>query len=92
MKNIFRMKMLVSVLIIIAAVVMGIYGWTILPDMVATQPERFATGAPMVHKFGAVGIPSALMVVFGYLGQQESKLFLGSLIGVGMHILFWLTN
>jgi hypothetical protein len=46
----------------------------------------------MVHKFVAVGIPSALMVVFGYLGQQESKLFLGSLIGVAMHILFWLTN
>ena len=92
MKNIFRMKMLVSVLIIIAAVVMGIYGWTILPDMVATQPAAFDTGAPDVHKFVAVGIPSALMVVFGYLGQQESKLFLGSLIGVAVHILFWLTN
>ena len=92
MKNIFRMKMLVTALIIIAAVVMGIYAWSILPDMVATQPERFSTGAPMVHKLVAVVIPSALMAVFGYLGQQESKLYLGSLIGVGMHILFWVTN
>jgi hypothetical protein len=32
------------------------------------------------------------MVMFGYLGSRERKLYLGSLIGVALHVLFWVTN
>ena len=92
MKNIFRMKMLVSVLIITAAVVMGIYGWTILPDMGATPPASLSTGAPPMPKAFVIGLATALMVMFGYLGGKERKMYMGALIGVALHMLFWVTN
>ena len=33
-----------------------------------------------------------LAFMFGYLGGKDRKMYLGSLIGVALHILFWVTN
>ena len=83
---------LIMAVICIAAVGLAVYSWMVLPDMVATQPAAFSTGAPAVHKLFAIGLSTALMVMFGYLGGRERKLYLGSLIGVALHVLFWVTN
>ena len=78
--------------IITVAAGLAVYSWIVLPEMVATQPAAFSTGAPPVHKLVAIALPTALMVMFGYLGSTERKMYLGTLIGVGLHILFWITN
>ena len=83
---------LIMAVICIAAAGLAVYSWIVLPDMVATQPAAFSTGAPAVHKLFAIGLSTALMVMFGYLGSRERKLYLGSLIGVALHVLFWVTN
>ena len=83
---------LMAAIIFIAAVVLAVYSWNVLPMMVATQPAAFDTGAPDVHKLVAVGLPTALMMVFAFLGSRERKAYLGCLIGVGLHVLFWLCN
>ena len=86
------LRILLTAVIIIVAVFMAVYSWTILPAVVATQPAGFQTGAPSIPKFIAVALPTMFMVIFGYLGQRETKLYLGSLIGVALHIAFWVTN
>ena len=83
---------LIMAVIVIAAAALAVYSWMVLPDMVATQPAAFSTGAPPVHKFFAIGLATTLMLMFGYLGGKERKMYLGSLIGVALHILFWVTN
>ena len=83
---------LIMAVIVIAAAGLAVYSWMLLPDMVATQPAAFATGAPPVPKFIAVALPTALMLLFGYLGSRERKMYLGTLIGVALHLLFWLSN
>lgn len=92
MKHYRTINLMISALIIVVAIVMAVYSWMNLPDIVATQPANFATGAPPVPKFIAVALPTMLMVVFAYLGNKERKLFFGSLIGVVTHILFLLSN
>ena len=83
---------LMAAIIFIAAAVLAVYSWMVLPDMVATQPAAFSTGAPAVHKLFAIGLATALMVMFGYLGGKERKMYMGTFIGIALHILFWLTN
>ena len=83
---------LIMAVIVIAAAGLAVYSWMLLPDMVATQPAAFATGAPPVPKIIAVALPTALMLLFGYLGSRERKMYLGTLIGVALHLLFWVTN
>ena len=83
---------LIMAVIVIAAAALAVYSWMVLPDMVATQPAAFSTGAPAVHKFFAIGLATALMVMFGYLGGKERKMYLGTFIGIALHILFWVTN
>lgn len=84
---------LIGVIIILVAVVLAVYSWINLPDVVATQPANFSTGAPPVPKIFAVALPTVLMAMFAYLGSKgETKVFWGSLIGVALHILFWVTN
>ena len=83
---------LIMAVIVIAAAALAVYSWMVLPDMVATQPAAFATGAPPVHKSFAIGLCTVLMVMFGYLGGKERKMYLGTFIGVALHILFWVTN
>lgn len=92
MKDPRVVNLLISAVIIALAVGLAVYSWTVLPDVVATQPAVFNTGAPPVSKFVAVGMCTALMIVFAYVGNKERKLFLGSLIGIAMHIAFWLSN
>ncbi len=92
MNNERMLRFLLTAGIIALAVVMAVYGWNILPAVVATQPAAFQTGAPGVPKFVAVALPTMFMAVFAYLGQRETKLFMGSLIGIAMHIAFWLSN
>ena len=83
---------LIMALIVVAAVGLAVYSWIVLPEMVATQPASFSTGAPPVHKTFAIGLCTVLMLMFGYLGGKERKMYLGTLIGVALHVLFWLTN
>ena len=83
---------LIMALIVIVAAGLAVYSWLVLPDMVATQPAAFSTGAPPVHKLFAIGTATVLMVMFAYLGGKERRMYLGSLIGVALHILFWVTN
>lgn len=83
---------LISSGIILAAMVLAVYSWMVLPDMVSTQPASISTGAPPVPKLIAVALPTVLMGMFAYLGPKERKLYWGSLIGVLLHILFWMTN
>ena len=78
--------------IVIAAAALAIYSWLTLPEMVATQPAAFSTGAPPLPKLFCVALPTVLMVMFGHLGSKDRKMYYGSLIGVVLHILFWLTN
>ena len=78
--------------IVIAAAALAIYSWLTLPEMVATQPAAFSTGAPPLPKLFCVALPTVLMVMFGHLGSKDKKMYYGSLIGVALHILFWLTN
>ena len=83
---------LIMAVIVIAAAALAVYSWMVLPDMVATQPAAFSTGAPDVHKAFAIGTATVLMVMFGYLGGKDRKMYLGTFIGVVLHILFWVTN
>ena len=83
---------LIMVAIGIAAAALAVYSWLTLPEMVATQPGAISTGAPPVHKLFAIGLATTLMVMFGHLGSKDKKMYYGSLIGVALHILFWLTN
>ena len=83
---------LIMAVIVIAAAALAVCSWMVLPTMVATQPAAFSTGAPAVHKLFAIGTATVLMVMFGYLGSKERRMYLGSLIGVALHILFWVTN
>ena len=83
---------LIMAVIVIAAAALAVCSWMVLPTMVATQPAAFSTGAPAVHKFFAIALATTLMVMFGYLGGKERRMYLGSLIGVALHILFWVTN
>ena len=83
---------LIMALIVVAAAALAVYSWIVLPDLVATQPPAFSTGAPPLPKFFCVSLPTVLMVMFGYLGSKDRKMYWGSLIGVVLHILFWLTN
>ena len=83
---------LTMAVIVIAAAGLAVYSWMVLPDMVATQPAALATGAPAVHKTFAIGLCTVLMLMFGYLGSKERKMYLGTFIGVALHILFWVTN
>ena len=83
---------LIMVAIGIAAAALAIYSWLTLPEMVATQPAAFSTGAPPLPKLFCVALPTVLMVMFGHLGSKDKKMYYGSLIGVVLHILFWLTN
>ena len=83
---------LIMALIVAAATALAVYSWFVLPDLVATQPAGFSTGAPAVPKIFAIGLPTVLMVMFGHLGSKDRKMYFGSLIGVVLHILFWLTN
>ena len=92
MNNESMLRHLLTLGLAALTVIMAVYSWSILPAVVATQPAAFQTGAPQVPKFVAVAIPTMLMAVFTYLGQRETKLFLGSLIGIAMHIAFWLSN
>ena len=83
---------LIMALIVIAAAALAVYSWIVLPDMVATQPAAFNTGAPPLPKLFCVSLPMVLMVMVGHLGSKDRKMYWGSLIGVVLHILFWLTN
>ena len=83
---------LIMAFIVIAAAGLAVYSWLTLPDMVAPQPAGLSTGAPPMPKAFVIGLATALMVMFGYLGSKERKMYLGSLIGVALHILFWVTN
>ena len=83
---------LIQAVIIVAAIALAVYSWFVLPDLVATQPAGLATGAPPVPKIVAVALPTVLMVMFGYLGPKDQKMYWGSLVGVVLHVLFWMTN
>ena len=84
-------------LVLLATIFAGLlivlsFALVLMPDMVATQPAAFNTGAPPLPKLFCVSLPTVLMVMFGYLGSKDRKMYFGSLIGVVLHILFWLTN
>ena len=83
---------LIMVGIVIAAAALAVYSWLTLPEMVATQPGGLSTGAPPVPKVFAIGLATVLMIMFGYLGSKDRKMYFGTLIGVVVHILFWITN
>lgn len=83
---------LIMAFIVIAAAGLAVYSWLTLPDMVATQPAGLSTGAPPMPKVFVIGLATALMVMFGYLGGKERKMYMGALIGVALHMLFWVTN
>ena len=48
---------LIMALIVIAAAALAVYSWIVLPDMVATQPAAFSTGAPPLPKLFCVALP-----------------------------------
>ena len=83
---------LIMAAIVVAAAALAVYSWITLPAMVATKPAGFSTGAPAMPKLVVVSLCTVLMVLFGHLGSKDQKMYLGALIGVALHILFWLTN
>ena len=83
---------LIMACITIAAAGLAVYSWFVLPDLVATQPAAFSTGAPPMPKSFCVALPTVLMVMFGYLGSKDRKMYMGAMIGVILHVLFWVTN
>ena len=83
---------LIMAAIVVAAAALAIYSWITLPNMVATQPAGFSTGAPAMPKVVVVSLCTVLMVLFGHLGNKDQKMYLGSLIGVALHVLLWMCN
>ena len=83
---------LIMAAIVVAAAALAVYSWITLPAMVATQPAGFATGAPAMPKVVVVSLCTVLMILFGHLGSKDQKMYLGSLIGVALHVLLWMCN
>ena len=83
---------LIMAAIVVAAAALAVYSWITLPAMVATQPAGFSTGAPAMPKVVVVSLCTVLMILFGHLGSKDQKMYLGSLIGVALHVLLWMCN
>ena len=83
---------LIMAAIVVAAAALAVYSWITLPNMVATQPAGFSTGAPAMPKLVVVALCTVLMVLFGHLGSKDRKMYMGTLIGVALHVLLWMCN
>lgn len=91
--NAKKIRMIGAAIAILIAVVMAVYSFMTLPDMVATQFEGFMnTGAPDVPKLVAVAVPFLVTSVFAVKSVSEPKSIFLCLFGYGVNILFWLSN
>ena len=92
-KPIPKERIIVAAVVMLISLVMAVYGWMTLPDMVATQFEGFLnTGAPKVSKIIAVAVPFLMNGVFTWRSLSEPKSIFICLVGYIVNILFWLSN
>ena len=78
--------------LLLAAVVMSVISWMILPDVVAMQFSGLSTGAPAFPKLVAVLIAFCFSAVFSVLSVKYEEGVKYAFIGYGVHILYWVCN
>lgn len=76
----------------LGGVVMSVISWMILPDAVSMQFKGLSTGAPAFPKFLAVLIAFGFSSVFSVLSVKYEDGVKYTLIGYGLHILYWICN
>lgn len=92
MKDDIVKRIMIAGALLIASVVFAVISWMILPDMVATQFKGLQTGAVALPKFLAVFIAFAFSAGFSIVSVKQEEGVKYSLIGFGLHILFWISN
>ncbi len=73
-------------------VIMSVISWNILPDAVSMQFKGLSTGAPAFPKFLAVMIAFGFSSAFSVLTVKYEEGVKYTLIGYGLHILYWICN
>ena len=87
-----KINTIIAAVAIVIAVVMAIYSWQILPDMVANQIGALDTGAPPVPKIVAVLLPFGISVFSAVSSINYRKQALVCLVGYALNIMFWISN
>lgn len=87
-----KVNIIIAAVAIVIAVVMAVYSWQTLPDMVSDQIASFDTGAPPVPKLVAVLLPFGISVFSAFSSINYRKQALVCLVGYALNILFWISN
>ena len=78
--------------LIIAAIVMSVISWVILPDTVIMQFPGLQTGLAPFPKIFAVLIAFVFSAVFAVLSVKNEEGVKYAFIGYALHILYWVCN
>lgn len=76
----------------LVGVVMAVISWILLPDAVAMQFKGLETGAPAFPKLAAIAIAFGFSSVFSFLSVKYEEGVKYTLIGYGLHVLYWICN
>lgn len=78
--------------LLLAAVVMSVISWVILPDAVLVQFPGLQTGLSALPKWMAVLIAFGFSAAFAVLSVKNEEGVKYAFIGYVLHILYWVCN